>query len=84
MSAIDTIATFVARRNAELVHGTRLGATQFAQTYKREYTSRADELRAKRVALMAKQLPTQPEASALSVGDAIPVPTRQHKLATAK
>ena len=71
MSAIDSIATFVARRNAELVHGTRLGATQFAQTYKREYASRADELRARRQALMAKQL----------VATAEPVPTKQRKLA---
>jgi len=73
MSAIDSIATFVARRNAELVHGTRLGATQFAQTYKREYASRADELRARRDALLREAL-AQPE----------PTPVRQRRIATAK
>ena len=76
-SALYTIGSYLGKGAAYAVQGTALGTSHLAQGAKAGYVAKADELRARRQALMAKQLVATP----LQAGDAIPVPTKQRKLA---
>lgn len=51
MSLITTTGSFIGRRAADVVHGTRIASTQFAQATKQGYADRTAELAAKRASL---------------------------------
>lgn len=72
-SALYTIGSYLGKGAAYAVQGTALGTSHLAQGAKAGYVAKAEELRARRQALMAKQLAATPVA--------IPVPTKQRKLA---
>lgn len=72
-SALYTIGSVLGKGAAYAVQGTALGTSHLAQGAKAGYVAKADELRARRQALMAKQLAATPVAE--------PVPTKQRKLA---
>lgn len=67
-SALYTIGSVLGKGAAYAVQGTALGTSHLAQGAKAGYTAKTEELRARRQALMAKQL-------------AEPVPAKQRKLA---
>jgi len=75
-SALFTIGSYLGKGAAYAVQGTALGTSHLAQGAKAGYVAKADELRARRMALMAKQLQAEPVEPA--------APARQRKLATAK
>lgn len=72
-SALYTIGSYLGKGAAYAVQGTALGTSHLAQGAREGYASKAEELRARRQALMAKQLVATPVAE--------PVPTKQRKLA---
>lgn len=51
MSFITTIGTATGKAGAYIVQGTALGASEFGRAAKQGYVSKAEELRAKRIAL---------------------------------
>lgn len=75
-STLRTVGSFVGKTGAYAVHGTKLGASHFAQGVREGYASKAEELKARRMALMAEQMAPEPVVE--------PRTTRQRKLATAK
>lgn len=74
-SFLQSAGSFVGKTGAYVVHGTSLGASHFAQGAREGYTSKADELKARRKALLAAQMQPTPVE---------PTPVKQRKLATAK
>ncbi len=74
MSFFNKAGSFAGKQAANLIEGTSLASSQFAQGAKAGYSSRAQELRAQRAALgitTAKPAPAKP------------APAKQKKLASA-
>lgn len=74
---LHTVGRALGQGAAYAVHGTRLGASTLAQGAREGYASKADELRARRDALLR-------EALAQPAPTPAPTPVRQRRITTAE